>query len=63
MGIQSSPRVWKRLRVQDHSSRFHADAKARRVHLGDEAFPPVQDKTGVDGKSWGMRRPSSPGCA
>ena len=30
--IQSRPRVWKRLRVLDHSCRYHADAKARRVH-------------------------------
>ena len=30
LGIQSRPRVWKRLRVQDHSGQYHADAKARR---------------------------------
>ena len=47
LGIQSRPRVWKRLRVQDHSGQFHADAKARRVHQGDEGYALVQDRTGV----------------
>ena len=32
-GNQSRPRVWKRLRVEDHSGRNHADAKARHVDI------------------------------
>ena len=40
LGIQSRPRVGKRLRVQDHSGRNHAGAKARRVHQDDEAYVP-----------------------
>ena len=40
------PRVWRRLRVQDHSGRYHA----RRVHQGDEAYVLLQDRTGV---AWG----------
>ena len=63
LGIQSWPRVWKRLRVLDHSGQYHADAKARRVHQGDEAHVPVQDRTEVGWGIWGMRRPTSPGCA
>ena len=47
LGFQSRPRVWKRLRVQDHCGQYHADAKARRVHQDDEAYVPVQDRTGV----------------
>ena len=49
-GIRSRPWVWKRLRVQDHSGRYHADAKARRVHQDDGDHVPVQDRTGV---GWG----------
>ena len=45
--IQSWSRVWKRLRVQDHSARCHADAKAIRVHQDDGAYVPVQDRTGA----------------
>ena len=40
LGIQSRPRVRKRLRVQDHSGQFHVDAKAMRVHQDDEAHVP-----------------------
>ena len=47
LGIQPRPRVWKRLRVQDHLCGDHADVKARRVHQDDEAYAPVQDRTGV----------------
>ena len=47
LGIQPRPRIWKRLRVQDHISRDRADAKASRVHQDDEAFDSVQDRTGV----------------
>ena len=46
LGIQSQPLGWKRLRVQDHSGQYHADAKARRVHQDDEAYVLVQDRTG-----------------
>ena len=37
--IQTRPRVWKRLRVQDHSGH-----KARRVHQDDGAHVPVQNR-------------------
>ena len=47
LGIQPRPRVWKRLRVQDHLCGDYADAKGRRVHQDDEASAPVQDRTGV----------------
>ena len=47
LGIQSRPLAWKRLRVQDHFCGDHADAKARQVHQDDEAFVPVQERTGV----------------
>ena len=57
------PRVWKRLRVEDHSGRNHADAMARRAHQDDEAYVPVEDRTGVGSGHLGMRRPTSPGCA
>ena len=40
LGVQSRPRVWKRLRVEDHSSRNHADAKVRRVYQDDDAYVP-----------------------
>ena len=46
--IQSRPRVWKSLRVQDLSSQYHdADAKAQRVRQDDEAYIPVLDRAGV----------------
>ena len=51
------------LRVQDHSGRDHADAKARRVHQDDEAHVPAQNRTGVGHGIWGMLRPTSPGLA
>ena len=47
LGIQPRPRVWKRLKVQDHVSGDRADAKARRVHQDDEPCVPLQDKTGI----------------
>ena len=45
--IQSRPRVWKRLRVQDHFCGDHADAKARPLHQDDEAYVLVQNRIGV----------------
>ena len=38
LGIQSRLRVGKRLRVQDLSSQYHADAKAWRVHGNGNGF-------------------------
>ena len=46
-GVQSRPRVWKRLMVEDHSGQNHADAEARRVHQDDEAYVPVERVSGA----------------
>ena len=53
LGIQS----------RDHPDSDPVDAKARRVHQGEDTSVLVEDR----GWDWlrpsGMRRPSSPGCA
>ena len=41
LGIQSRPRVWKRLKPQDDFGQYQANAKARRVHQVDEAYVPA----------------------
>ena len=46
-----------------HPGSDHVDAKARRVHQGGDPYAPVVDRLGLAEAIWGMRRPTSPGCA
>ena len=47
LGVQSWPRVWKRLRIREHPGYDHVDAKARRVHQGEDAYAPLDDRVGI----------------
>ena len=46
-GVQSRPRVWKRLRIWEHPGSDHVDAKARKVHQGRDPHAPVGDRVGI----------------
>ena len=47
LGVQSRPRAWQRLMIQEHPGYDHVDAKARRVHQGEDAYAPVEERVGI----------------
>ena len=47
MGVQSRPRVWKRLTIREHPGFDHVDAKTRRMHQGGDSYAPVEDRVGT----------------
>ena len=49
-GIQSRPRVWKRLRTREHPGFGPPDAKGWRVHQSGEGSAPDLDREGI---GWG----------